>query len=205
MTAEFGQAYALKQINRQRHPVRKIFKYFYVSRVLKHVKGLTVDLGCGAGQILKCLPPGSIGIEDNPYLIEHLTQQGLPVISAAEHKGFDLSALQPHKFTTLVLSHVLEHFAEAHQILSKLLQDCARLEISRVIVVVPGMAGFNSDPTHKTFIDWEYLCSHNMLEHEGYTIAHRSYFPGNAQFLGKLFTYHEMMIIYDRKISVWHE
>lgn len=199
MTEEFGQAYALKQIDRQQSPFRKVIKSFYVARVLRHVKGRAVDLGCGAGQILKCLPNGSVGIETNPFLVEYLTKQGLPVIQASANIGFDLSGLQPHQFNTLILSHVLEHVSEADRVLSRLLCDCATLGISRVILVVPGMAGFNSDATHKTFIDWNYLRSRKMLEVEGYKIVHRSYFPGDISFLGKVFAYHEMMFIYDRQ------
>lgn len=199
MTEEFGQAYALKQIDRQQSPIRKVIKSFYVARVLRHVKGAAIDMGCGAGQILKCLPKGSIGIETNPFLVEYLTKQGLPVIQASANTDFDLSGLQAHQFNTLILSHVLEHFSEADRVLTHLLQDCAALGISRVILVVPGIAGFNSDTTHKTFIDWDYLRSHKMLEIEGYQIVHRSYFPGNIAFLGKVFAYHEMMFIYDRK------
>ena len=63
---EFGRDYALTQIDRQRNPLRKLIKSFYVSRVLKHVNGPAIDLGCGAGQILERLPPGSMGIEVNP-------------------------------------------------------------------------------------------------------------------------------------------
>lgn len=198
MTEEFGQAYALKQIDRQQSPFRKIIKSFYVARVLRHVKGKAVDLGCGAGQILKGLPNGSVGIETNPFLVEYLTKQGMTVIQASSNKGFDLNGLQPHQFDTLILSHVLEHFSGADQVLIHLLRDCAALGISRVIVVVPGIAGFNSDATHKTFIDWTYLRSHKLLEIEGYKIVHRSYFPGDISFLGKVFAYHEMMFIYDR-------
>lgn len=198
MTEEFGQAYALKQIDRQQSPFRKIIKSFYVARVLRQVKGKAVDLGCGAGQILKGLPHGSIGIETNPFLVEYLIKQGLPVIQASAGKDFDLSGLQPHQFNTLILSHVLEHFSDADRVLTHLLHDCSALGISRIILVVPGMAGFNSDATHKTFIDWAYLRSHKMLEIEGYKIVHRSYFPGDISFLGKVFAYHEMMFIYDR-------
>ena len=194
---EFGREYARKQIDRQRNPLRRLIKSFYVSRVLKQINGRTIDVGCGAGQILERLPQGSIGIEINPYLVEGLTQRGLRVIPAvAAENGFDLTELNPNEFGTLVLSHVLEHFNNADQVLRNLLHDCADLGISTVIVVVPSETGFRSDSTHKTFVDLDYLQSHQLANCEGYQIAHYSYFPGNIKFVGKFFVYHELMLVY---------
>lgn len=199
---EFGLAYAKSQIERQRNPWRKLIKSFYVSRVLKHVSGPAIDLGCGAGQILERLPPGSMGIEVNPYLVEDLKQRGLNVLPAQEGQGsFNLAALKPNEFGTLVLSHVLEHFPDADQVLRSLLHDCFVLGISKVIIVVPCETGFRSDSTHKTFIDLNYLQAQGMAECEGFRISHHAYFPGNYRFIGKFFIYHELMVIYSAMAS----
>jgi len=196
---EFGEDYAASQIDRQRNPVRKLVKSFYVSRVLRHVDGLAVDVGCGAGQILERLPAGSLGIEINPDLVKDLRRRGLRVMPATEgHGGLDLSALNPNEFSSLVLSHVLEHFDNAAQVVRTLLHDCSALKISTVIIVVPGDAGFRSDTTHKTFVNMEYLKCHDLVDCEGFQISHCSYFPGNVQFIGKLFLYHELMVVYKR-------
>lgn len=194
---EFGREYARKQTDRQRNPFRRLIKSLYVSRVLKHVTGPAVDLGCGAGQILERLPKGSIGVEVNPHLVESLTQRGLHVIPAVPAQdGFNLMGLKPNEFDSLVLSHVLEHFNNAGQVLRKLLRDCDHLGISTVIIVVPSETGFRSDSTHKTFVDLNYLQTHQLVDCEGYRIAHYSYFPLNFKFIGKLFVYHELMIVY---------
>lgn len=42
----------------------------------------------------------------------------------------------------------------------------------------------------------EYLRAHRMDVCAGYRIVHHSYFPGNFRFLGKLFIYHELMVVY---------
>lgn len=195
----FGRDYARRQIDRQCNPFRKLIKSFYVSRVLRHVKGSTIDLGCGAGQILERLPTGSLGIEVNPHLIEYLARRGLRAMPAAESQsGFNLKELRPNEFRTLVLSHVLEHFENAGQVLRNLLHDCADLGVSTVIIVVPGETGFRSDPTHKTFVNMDYLRSKQIFECEGFQLSHYSYFPGNLKFIGKLFVYHELMLVYRR-------
>jgi SAM-dependent methyltransferase len=193
----FGRAYASRQIERQRNPFRQRIKSWYIARVLRHVEGKAVDLGCGAGQILERLPAGSLGIEVNPFLVEDLTQRGLRVMRAAESAGgFDLSAVPRDEFGTLVLSHVLEHFDRADQVLRRLLHDCADLGMSTVIVVVPGASGFRSDPTHQTFVDLAYLRAHALLDGDCFRLAHHSYFPGNLRRLGQLFVYHELMLVY---------
>lgn len=194
---EFGHAYAQRQIVRQRNPFRRLIKAFYVSRVLRHVHGPSIDLGCGAGQILEHLPKGSVGIEVNPHLVEELTRRGFKVIPAAEGEtGFNLQALSRNKFGTLVLSHVLEHFGNADQVLRCLLHDCANLGISTVIIVIPGETGFRSDPTHKTFVNMDYLQSRELVDCEGFKIVHHSYFPGNLKLIERFFVYHELMVVY---------
>lgn len=200
---EFGYDYAHRQMARQKNPLRKFVKSFYVARVLRHVNGPSLDLGCGAGQILAHLPPGSVGIEVNPYLVADLNRRGFQVMSAAESvTGFNLQGVAENKFETLVLSHVLEHFDQADQVLRQLLRDCARLGISSVIVVIPGETGYQSDPTHKTFITMAYLRSHHLLACEGFKLMHHSYFPGNIKFIEKFFIYHELMLVY--KLSNVH-
>lgn len=199
---EFGRDYARDQIERQRNPFRKLIKSFYVSRVLRHVNGLAVDLGCGAGQILERLPVGSLGIEVNPYLIEDLVSRELRALPATgeSNNSFNLKALRPNEFQTLVLSHVLEHFENANEVLRSLLHDCSNLGISTVIIVVPGETGFRSDATHKTFVDMDYLQSNKMIECEGFWLSHHSYFPGNMKFIGRLFVYHELMLVYRKSV-----
>lgn len=190
--------YAQAQIERFSNRLRKFVKSFYVARVLPYVDGPAIDLGCGPGHILERLPKGSMGVEVNPFLVAHLRKGGLSVIQAeASGSGFDLELLPRCEFKALVLSHVLEHFADADKVLRKLLQDCSQLGISRVIVVVPGEVGFRSDPTHKTFVDFAYLSEMGMLTCAGFKLSHYSYFPGNWALLGKFFIYHEMMLVWE--------
>lgn len=197
---EFGSDYAANQIARQRSPLRKLIKSFYVSRVVRHVTGLTIDLGCGAGQILERLPPGSLGIEVNPHLVTYLAERGFRVLPAvASDTGFDLSQIKKNEFKNLVLSHVLEHFENANQVLGALLRDCSKLGIETVIIVVPGANGYRSDATHKTFVTMDYLRQYEMIDCEGFHLAEHSYFPINFKLIGELFIYHELMLIYKNK------
>lgn len=195
----FDAPYAAAQLARQRSPLRRLVKARYVARVLRHIDGPAVDAGCGAGQILERLPPGSLGLEVNPHLIADLRARGLAVEQvAARADRVDLTAVAPGRFRCLVLSHVLEHFAGAEHILRRLLEDCAALGITTVIIVVPGQAGFRADPTHQTFVDLDFVQRHDLRAHAGFSLARHDWFPGNFAALGRLFAYHELHLVYRR-------
>ena len=201
-STEFGHEYAAAQLARRENRLRRFVKSFYVARVLRHAQGRTVDVGCGAGPILERLPAGSVGIEVNPVLVSELRARGLDVRTATpDGSRIDLSAVASERFQTLVLSHVLEHFEAAHQVLRRLLADAAALGVQNVIIIVPGWAGYESDATHKTFVTMEYLRRSGVLACEGFRLREHSYFPGNAEWIGRHFVYHELMLVYGREVA----
>jgi len=196
---EFGRSYASAQLARSRHPLRRLVKGFYLREVLREVRGPTLDFGCGAGQLLRKLPPGSMGIEINPHLIEALSKEGLKVIDYdAVGDDFALSPIVVGKFQTLVMSHVLEHFAEADRVLRKLLASCARVGIRRVVLVLPCARGYRSDVTHKTFVNVDYIQRKTLLRCEGFSVASTNYFPFDFPALGEYFIFHELKVVYER-------
>lgn len=203
MQEEFGDRYAAEQLARRENPLRSRVKQFYLDRVLVHVKGPTIDVGCGAGQLLEQLPVGSMGLEVNPVLVGRLAARGLRVSRVEPNpERIDLSDFASGTFRTVVLSHVLEHFHQAGRVLSGLLEDCAVRGIERVIVVVPGKVGYDRDATHKTFVTLDYLVSKGVISNANFKLGHHSYFPGDVEALGRLFAYHELMLIYDRVGSI---
>lgn len=196
---EFDQQYALEQFRRSRHPLRRFVKGFYLRNTLRDVRGPTIDFGCGAGQLLALLPPGSAGFEVNKYLIEELRRAGLTVHqSRAVMQDFELTGLTPGKFRTLVIAHVLEHLPDPAQALRVLLRACGRLGIDRVVVIVPGAKGYASDRTHKTFIDRTYVETKLRDTESGFVITSTSYFPGPWEWVGRYFIFHEMKVVFDR-------
>lgn len=196
---EFDRDYAAEQLRRSHHPLRRFVKGFYLRRILRDVRGPSVDFGCGAGQLLRLLPPGSIGLEVNPHLIKVLRAEGLTVRQArATMQDFELAGLTPGAFRTLVIAHVLEHLPDPVAALHALLRACCRLGIERVVVVVPGAKGFASDPTHKTFIDRRFIETRLPLQTDGYRRAGIDYFPGAWPWIGQYFVFHEMKVVFDR-------
>lgn len=200
---EFDQRYADEQIRRSRQPIRRLVKGFYLRNLLRDLNGPCIDFGCGAGQLLARLPTGSLGLEVNPYLIVALRAAGLQVNQAhADMSDFELEGLRgAGHFKSLVIAHVLEHLPDPAAALRILLRASGRLGIRRVVVVVPGAKGFASDATHKTFIDRAWVTANIPPSLEGFNRKPVEYFPGDAEWLGRHYVFHEMKIIFDRPIS----
>ena len=196
---EYDTGYAERQIGRSRNPLRKLVKHFYLNHILRDVQGRAVDFGCGAGQLLQKLAPGSIGLEVNPSLVSALQSGGLNVKRYdPAYDELSFLELSPGFYGTFIMAHVLEHFENAADSLKKILKACGRLDIDRVIVVLPGKKGYMYDTTHRTFVNRDYLVSNDLLECEGYTIADMHYFPINLEWVGSYFTFHDFKVVYTR-------
>jgi SAM-dependent methyltransferase len=201
MTAasEFDQAYAAEQLRRSKHPVRRLIKRFYLDQVLQDVHGPTIDLGCGAGQLLARLSAGSLGVEVNPVLVEHLRSKGMNVLGYdAASDDFALTGFRENHYKTLVISHVLEHFQDAATVMRSLWRACSRLGIETIVAVVPGAKGYASDATHKTFVNAGFIETEGLRHVEGFELAKIRYFPINREIVGEYFTFHELKLVYRR-------
>ena len=197
-TAEFDKNYAVEQLRRSRHPLRRLVRRLYLNNVLNEVSGPTIDFGCGAGQLLARLPAGSVGLEINPYLVAELRRIGLNVLPYdPDADDFSLREFPTDHYKTMVIAHVIEHFPNSAQAVRKIWRTCGRLGILKIIVIVPGAKGYRSDKTHKTFVNQRYLEDQGLLNCEGYAVTKTSYFPINAEGFGEHFTYHEFKIVYE--------
>jgi SAM-dependent methyltransferase len=197
--AGFNADYAAEQMVRSRNPLRRWVKGFYLRSVLSLVQGPTIDYGCGAGQLLARLPPGSVGLEVNPHLIAGHQKAGLSVRQwQPNDQGFDLPGLETDHYKTLVISHVLEHLPDPNAALTRLLQACARLGVQRLIVIVPGAKGFASDATHRSFIDSAYVDSHGWQRLAGFALRRQRFFPLPWEAGGAIYIYNEMQLVFDR-------
>jgi SAM-dependent methyltransferase len=197
---EFGVVYAAEQLRRSRAPLRKFVKSFYLQNILCDVKGKTIDFGCGAGQLLARLPAGSVGLEVNSHLVTKLRRAGLNAQLYDVNDNFSFHEFLPGHYQTFVMAHVLEHFDHADNKLRKILHSCYRIGIEHIVIIVPGAEGFRSDPTHRTFVNKHYLIENQLLICEGYALREATYFPMNFESIGNHFVFHELKLIYDRRI-----
>jgi SAM-dependent methyltransferase len=194
----FDNDYTLYQLHK-RTWLRKIARHWYLSRIGRHATGPAIDFGCGIGTLLAMLPQGSIGLEINETTVDYCKDNGLDVQHYDPSKDkYQFAFITPNSFGTFIMSNVLEHIADAETVFSTILESCSRLGIDKVILVVPGRRGFEFDSTHRTFIDHGWLSSRHLLETTSYHAVKEYYFPINCKWIGNIYTYHELHVIFQK-------
>ncbi|WP_416203264.1 class I SAM-dependent methyltransferase [Xanthomonas euvesicatoria] len=193
---EFGAAYTEYQVNRSR--LRKLVRRIYLHSAQTLLRGPTLDFGCGVGELLERLPGGSRGLEYNQATVRYCRERGLAVDHYdGESDDWSLGVLADGaRFESMVISHVLEHLEQPEEVLRKLAAAARRLGVRRILVVVPGRAGFRTDATHRTFVDAELLSRPGLLGGAGFGLCRRRYFPGNVRALGNWLTHHELQALF---------
>jgi len=171
----------------------------YMRQAARLTQGITLDFGCGIGDLLSKLPLGSVGLEYNPTTVQYAKTRGLDVYLYDGFKDdWQLSSLPSHKkFQTLVISHVLEHFDRPFEILKDLLESVKTRGITRLIIIVPGIAGFKIDKTHRFFVDPTSLENFFSKQTE-WQIESMRYFPLNSDLISKIFAHNELQVVVNR-------
>ena len=196
----YEAGYAAVQIRRSRSILRRLVRSLYLNDILKYVSGPSVDFGCGAGDLLALLPVGSIGLEINPSAVEYCLTRGLSAsVFDPREDGYNFYSIHPRVFDCMIFTHVLEHLDHPDKVLNRVFESCHRLGIRRIILTVPCERGFRFDSTHRTFVDDQYMQINGLYDQGFYYTVHRKYFPVNWKWLGKIYTFHELRIVFDRR------
>ncbi|HZV70251.1 MAG TPA: methyltransferase domain-containing protein [Saprospiraceae bacterium] len=184
----------------KRSPIRKIVRLLYLYDIRKYCKSATVDFGCGAGELLKILPKGSVGYEINPYAVRYCNSQGLTAyLYDPGSDKYEFWMIEPNKFHSFTMNHVLEHLEEPAAVMNKIFEHCSRLGISRIVFTVPGTKGYTTDKTHLTFVDMDYLKKNGILQNKYYRLKLSKYFPLNMKSFSKVFTHNELRLVFDKR------
>jgi len=193
----FSGLYLKKQINRGL--VRSLVRKQYFNNILKRIDGPTIDLGCGAGNLLESLPHSSIGLEINLKAIEFCKKKGLNVVHYnPEIDQYQFKSFIKGQFKYFTMLHVLEHVETPELVVRKILLSCQRLGIKKVFFVVPGLKGFRSDSTHKTMITKSFFNKFELLKVGEFEICEQSFYPFNFSWVGNIFTHNELIVRYER-------
>lgn len=196
--ALYGESYTRYQLDRSLP--RRIVRQLYLRSAVRQLHGPTVDFGCGVGDLLRQLPAGSVGLEINPASVHYCQARGLDarIYDAVDDQwNIELLGSKPG-FESIVISHVLEHLEQPVEKLSRLLRAGQRLGIERALVIVPGARGFESDDTHRTFVNLPMLSSVEATAGTGFVLTAARYFPCNLRMIGDWFPHHELQVSYQR-------
>ena len=152
--------------------------------------GFTLDIGCGLGRNLRHLEGRGVGIDHNQTSIDIARAAGL---AAYLPEDFELTEFnRPGRFDSILLAHVVEHMSEEDAV--ELLQRYDRLLKSsgRVVLITPQQRGFDSDPTHVHFADFEAL--RRIAERCGLETRKQYSFPFPL-IVGRVFKHNEFVSI----------
>ena len=145
-------------------------------RVAPYLKGRTLDIGCGIGDMLK-FSPGTIGVDINPRNVDHCRRQGFEAHVMAPDELF----FADNSFDSAILDNVLEHVADP----APLLAEVRRVLRSggNFVVGVPGRRGYACDDDHKVFYDEQALQS--CLVGAGFTTQRVHHVPLKSEWLDR--------------------
>lgn len=120
-------------------------RHYLYPRLCLHLSGRVLDIGSGIGDML-AFRPDTIGLDINPHLVEFCRQRGLDAMVMNDDGSFPCG---DSEFDSVLLDNVVEHIADP----SELLRETRRvLKPGGVLLIgVPGVKGFASDPDHKIF------------------------------------------------------
>jgi 2-polyprenyl-3-methyl-5-hydroxy-6-metoxy-1,4-benzoquinol methylase len=183
-----------------RGTLRKFIRKFYLRDIRSYCSGRTIDFGCGVGELLAMLPAGSTGFEVNEAAVNYCRSQGLDVqLYEPEKDNYEFRMIENGKSDCFTMNHVLEHLENPSYVIEKIFDRCHALGINRIVFTVPGIKGYQSDATHRTFIDLKYFEKNNLFKHPGFRLTTSKYFPFNSKSFSRFFTHNELRLIFDRR------
>jgi SAM-dependent methyltransferase len=124
-------------------------------QLIKRLPGLTLDVGCGIGDML-AFHPNMVGVDINERNVQYCQAIKLD----AHMMRPDCLPFNDSTFNSVLMDNVMEHIEDP----TMLLADIRRVlqPKGRLLVGVPGLRGWASDSDHKVFYDEEILV--NALE-----------------------------------------
>lgn len=135
----------------------RVYKRFISSPVLffcaRQFGTHLIEIGSGTGSgVLGAYPDHVCGLEINHIAVEYCKATGLKVQLIGEDGTFPVAE---GVFDACILDNVLEHIEHPR----KTLDECWRITKKNggLVIVVPGLRGYESDSDHKNYYDAEAL------------------------------------------------
>ena len=149
-------------------------RYFLYPKLSNYLKGEVLDIGCGIGDFL-AFRLSSVGVDINEFNVKLCKNRGLNAYIMLEN----ILPFPSNKFDSILLDNVLEHIKDPKPLLSEIKRVMRRG--GYLLVGVPGIKGFASDPDHKVFYDEFKL--QKLAQSQGYSITLYKHLPLWKSFL----------------------
>lgn len=188
-TADARYAERLDTLGHKRWKQVLNVQYPYQRNIRRLQLGRALDVGCGNGRNLVSMPPGSVGVDHNPDLVQSARALGLTAYTTEEFFG-DPKLSAPGSFDSLVAAHVIEHLqpAEAKEIIASYLPFVK--PNGKVVWITPQERGYKTDYTHVHFSDFAFL--RELAGDLGLHVVRQYSFPF-PRWVGKVFPYNEFV------------
>lgn len=152
-----------------------------------------VEVGCGTGNgLLGTFPSRVVGLDVNPYAVDDCVSRGLDARLIRPDGFFPLAEAS---FDSCVLDNVLEHIEEPGQTLD----ECWRITSQHggMVIGVPGIHGYATDPDHKVFYDEDGLRNLDTR----WSLVHLYGFPSifRSSTLSRSFRQYGLLAVYRKK------
>ena len=166
-------------------------RYFFIQDLVRHFQGAVLDVGCGIGEFLDRYPNG-IGVDINPFAVDHCRQRGHQCSVAAADK----LPFTDEQFCGILASNILEHLHNPEKAVS----EFARVikPNGTLVITVPLKAGFAHDPTHVIFLQENDL----MRIAQPYSFYPKSIYcyPFNLKWIGNILYFCELRAVFIKGI-----
>jgi SAM-dependent methyltransferase len=152
-------------------------KYWLYPRLTKFLKGRTLDIGCGIGDMLG-FRTHTVGVDINPHNVAFCKECG----HDAQVMLPDLLPFRDTSFDSVLLDNVLEHIAEPTPLLAEIHRVLRPQGV--VLIGVPGLRGQACDSDHKVFYDEAALA--DTADKNGFEVMNVFHMPfGSSLFLSR--------------------
>ncbi len=138
-------------------PRGRIYKRFFVSPILflcaRRFGSRVIEVGSGTGSgVLGAFSRSVVGLDINPFAVEFCNDKGWRASVIKEDGQFPLPS---DSADACILDNVLEHIEQPRRVFD----ECYRVtgDQGGLVVVVPGVRGYDSDSDHKLFYNEDRL------------------------------------------------
>ena len=166
--------------------------HFLYPKLIKHLPGYTLDLGCGIGDFLR-FNKGAVGVDINSECVKYCLSEGLNAV----RMEIDQLPFKASEFDSLIMDNILEHIENPNRILSEVYRVLN--QSGRLIIGVPGRNGYKVDPDHKVFYDEKSLSS-KLIEF-GFSHVETFYTPFQSRVLDRFMRQYCMYCLFQKSSS----